>query len=59
MILSKAHWSAVAVQTDFDFYLFGRAVAGHLDPVLPLVDQDGHDEEDDDSQEDAGQNPGC
>lgn len=52
MMFSKA-------QINSDFYLFGRAVAGHLDPVLPLVDQDGHDEEDDDGQKDAGQNPGC
>lgn len=42
----------------FGLYLFGRAVAGHLNPVLPLVDQDGDDEEDDDGQENAGQNPG-
>lgn len=32
-------------------HLLGRAVAGHLHPLLLLVDEYRHDEEDDDGEE--------
>lgn len=42
-----------------DHSLFGCTVAGHLNPLLLLVDENGYDEKDDYSQEKTCQNPGC
>lgn len=40
-------------------HLLWRAVAGHLHPLLLLVDEYRHDEEDDDGKEKTCQDPGC
>ncbi len=43
----------------FISHLLWCTVAGHLHPLLFLIDKQGHDEEDDDGQEETCQDPGC